>query len=98
MAVCDECGFGGARIFRKCTTLQFPGHFSHVSSLSTRSIEGRDGRWDRDPMGLLSRDASPGLGTGTGTDFFGTLGTGTDFSGTSRDLGFAWDLCPNNSS
>ena len=25
-------------------------------------------------MGLLSRDASPGLGTGTGTDFFGTLG------------------------
>ena len=57
----------------------------------------RDGRWDRDPMGLLSRDASPGLGTGTGTDFLGTLGTGTDFSGTSRDLGFAWDLCPNES-
>ncbi len=57
----------------------------------------RDGRWDRDPMGLLSRDASPGLGTGTGTDFFGTLGTGTHFSGTSRDLEFAWDLCPNES-
>ena len=67
---------------------------------SKRVSEGvwvRDGRWDRDPMGLLSRDASPGLGTGTGTDFFGTLGTGTDFSGTSRDLEFAWDLCPNES-
>ena len=57
----------------------------------------RDGRLDRDPMGLQSRDASPGLGIGTGTDFFGTLGTGTDYSGTSRDFGFAWDLCPNES-
>ena len=48
-------------------------------------------------MGLLSRDASPGLGTGIGTDFFRTLGTGTNFSGTSRDLKFALDLCPNES-
>ena len=50
----------------------------------------RDGQWDWDPMGFVSRDRNPGTSERLGRTILGRLGLGQILLGQSRDKNL-WD-------